>query len=200
MTGIAKLIGENKPNKIAATALPDDVGAGATRHLIRHEIFSTSGRVEDYTRAPEDRVVSLEHRLFDALASAKILTSRVAMHLSNEWRRKIFLHLDSLHSLEDWEEEDLPVDQDSFNSFLRGLIYLAPKKIPGLGLSRDGKIIASWVAGSDRLTLEFGKSDRVRWVLSYTVDDERERAAGDTTATRLSAVLEPYLPDRWLNP
>ena len=44
------------------------------------------------------RTKSLEERLFDALASVKVLTSKIAMHLDRKWRDRLFAQLDRMHS------------------------------------------------------------------------------------------------------
>src|SRR5688572_7984807 len=53
-------------------------------------------------------------RVFQALAGAKILTSQVAMHLSKDWRDRLFGQLDSLHDTSEWERGDSPVAHGSY--------------------------------------------------------------------------------------
>src|SRR5262245_6421440 len=83
-------------------------------------------------------------RVFQALAEAKIVTSEVAMHLSTEWRQRLFRQLDSLHDLEEWQEGDQPIDSGSFATFLRAIIALNVTRRPGLGLTPLGYLLASW--------------------------------------------------------
>ena len=45
----------------------------------------------------------LDEELYDALASFKMRTALVAMHLNPEWRTGLFRQLDSLMAVEDWE-------------------------------------------------------------------------------------------------
>lgn len=142
---------------------------------------------------------SIEERLFDAAAAAKILTSQVAMHLESEWRQKLFRQLDSLHDPEEWESGDLPLQQSSFATFLKAICQIKPKKRPGLGLSGGGHLIAAWATKRDRLTIEFLPSDGVRWVLSRHHDDEVERFAGQTKVARLLEGLAPYQPEFWFS-
>lgn len=142
---------------------------------------------------------SIEDRLFDATAAAKILTSQVAMHLESEWRQKLFRQLDSLHDPEEWESGDLPLQQSSFATFLKAICQIKPKKRPGLGLSSGGHLIAAWITKRDRLTIEFLPSDGVRWALSKHHDDEAERFAGQTKVARLVESLAPYQPEFWFS-
>ena len=142
---------------------------------------------------------ALEERLFDAVASAKMLTSQVAMHLKKEWRSKLFHQIDSLHDIEEWEFEDAPLQQSSFATFLKGIIHINPKRPPGLGLSHDGHVIAAWTVDHDRLTIEFLPNERVEWVLSRHIDGDIEAAAGKTYVSRLLQCLMPYQSEKWFS-
>jgi hypothetical protein len=140
---------------------------------------------------------SLEEELYDALASFKVRTALVAMHLDREWRARLFRQFDSLLAIEDWEQSDLPPSLDSYSTLLRMLTLFRPWRRPGLGATHDGHLIATWTVGEDRLTIECLPKDIVRWHLSVLIDGERERAAADTPLQRLSQVLQPYDPNRW---
>ena len=140
---------------------------------------------------------TLEEQLYDALAFCKINTSGVAMHLTDEWRNGLFLQLDSLMDLENWEDDDIPVTNASFTTFLRMITLIKPHRRPGLGSTSNGNIIAAWTNETDRLTVECLASDSVRWVLSHNVDNIRESAAGEVQLTRLKTVLVPYNQNRW---
>ena len=148
-------------------------------------------------RVLKRRPASTAERLHAALASAKVMTSDVAMHLDREWRDRLFAQLDDLLNVEDWHEDDEPLLDESFRTFLRLILYQKPKRRPGLGLSHRGHLIAAWTAGADRLTLECAPGDTVRWVLCCEINGERERAAGETHVARLPEILQPYRPDRW---
>lgn len=140
---------------------------------------------------------SLTERLFDATAQVKILTSQVAMHLSNEWRGQLFRQLDQLHDPEEWEKGDPPLERASFATFLKAIFDLKPTVRPGLGLSNNGYLVAAWTANKDRLTLQFLPHDKVKWVISRYLSDELEQVAGNTSVKRLGVALEPYTPRVW---
>ncbi len=140
---------------------------------------------------------TLEERLFDATANVKILTSQVAMHLDREWRNKLFGQLDSLHDLEEWDHDDVPIQEGSFATFLKAIVQIKPERRPGLGLSHNGHLIAAWTADQDRLTIEFFQNDKVRWVLTRRIGVETERFAGQTSVSRLVQGLAPYNSGRW---
>jgi hypothetical protein len=140
---------------------------------------------------------SLEEQLYDGLAAFKVTTATIAMHLEREWRSRLFLQLDSLLALDDWDVEDPPPSTGSFSTFLRMLILLRPARRPGLGATNDGILIATWTSDDDRLTIDCLDKDIARWHLAVTIEGERERAAGITPLLRLNEVLLPYGPQRW---
>ena len=142
----------------------------------------------------------LEARVFDALADAKILTARVAMHLEREFREGLFRQLDSLHETAEWEEGDEPISQSSFQTFLKAILTIQAERRPGLGLSHTGNLIAAWTTARDRLTIEFLPNDRVRWVLArYRDSDEPARFAGQTNVSELVDGLAPHHPEHWFS-
>jgi hypothetical protein len=140
---------------------------------------------------------TLSEKLFDALASFKVKTSSVAMHLADSWRLGFFRQLDSLLEEESWDPADAPPTSDSFTTLLRMLLFLAPERRPGLGATSQGNFVAAWTVGNDRLTIEALPKDRVRWVVSCELNGAREAAAGSSTLSNLGGVLSPYNPDRW---
>jgi hypothetical protein len=162
--------------------------------------FDELRRPSPATSAAKTDGHALENRVFEALAGAKILTSRVAMHLEREIRDRLFRQLDSLHETDQWEEGDQPLDQSSFQTFLKAILTIRPERRPGLGLSHTGNLIAAWTTGRDRLTIEFLPNDRVSWVLvRYDGDDEPARYAGQTSVSDLLEGLAPHRPERWFS-
>ena len=161
---------------------------------LRHHLSPTS---HDQTLLPRK---DLAERLFDALASAKVITASVAMHLDCARRDKLFRQLDSLHDLAEWEEGDEPLQQSSFETFLKAMLAVNPERQPGLGLSHAGHLIGAWTIGRDRLTIEFLPNDWVKWVLAqYKEDDEARRFAGQTPVSELTESLAPYQPEHWFS-
>ncbi len=142
---------------------------------------------------------SVEQRLFDALSTTKMLTSKVAMHMDQEWRKRLFAQLDALHDPDDWDDADEPVSEKSFLTFLRTMLLLRPSRRPGLSLANGGHLVGAWTEGKDRLTIEFLAGDQVRWVLVRYLDGDRESAAGTTYVSRLRNALASYDPQHWLS-
>lgn len=140
----------------------------------------------------------IEELLYDALAAAKIYTSQVAMHMDRVWRDKLFRQLDSLLDREEWVDEDVPLQRASFATFLKVMFLFKPGRRPGLGLAAAGNLIGAWTEGDRQLSIECLSNDVVRYVFSHPVDGQFERAAGETTVSRLCAVLEPYEIASWL--
>jgi len=143
----------------------------------------------------------LDDRLDQRLFELKVQTGSVAMHLSPEWRAGLFRQLDRLLSEENWEPIDELPSPVSYLTAMRLLIFLKDAVRPGLGLSHAGNIVLSWSSGCDYLTIECRSDDAVRWIISNTLEDgTRERAAGDSTARRVPAVIAAYEPAKWLEP
>lgn len=144
--------------------------------------------------------LSLEENFFDATAVVKTLTSQVAMHLDREWRAKLFRQIDSLHDPAEWEAGDSPVGQASFATFLKAICDLKPKRLPGLGLTSTGHLIAAWTtARNDKLTIEFLPNDQVRFVLSIVHSGDTERIACKTHVARLRERISQFTPNRWFD-
>lgn len=150
-------------------------------------------------KAASPASTNIEEKLFDATSNAKVLTSHIAMHLNPKVRDKLFAQIDDLHSIDEWEHDDLPLQKQSFATFLKAILHVRPERLPSLGLTHTGVLIAAWTTSKDSLTIEFLPKDHVRWVLSKHVDDEIERYAGHTPVTKLADGLAPYNPDHWFS-
>lgn len=180
------------------SALQDAFLSSETRNIERH----ISGLLNPQSPASlhsRDDEKSIEERLFEATANVKILTSQVAMHLDSVWREKLFRQIDSLHDADEWDPADTPIRKSSFNTFLKAIFLIKPQRLPGLGLSHGGALIAAWTTGENRLTIEFLAHDRVRWVISRRHNNESEQYAGHTSVGRLFEGLQPHHPEEWFS-
>jgi hypothetical protein len=59
-----------------------------------------------------------------------------------------------------------------------------------------GHFLVAWAIGRDRIVIECIANDEVRWVLSRTVDGERESGAGKVLLHRIPDVTGPYEPEK----
>lgn len=142
---------------------------------------------------------SLEESLFDARAIAKILTSRISMYLQEGWRDKLFYQLDNLLDPDEWEPEDKPLQEQSFDTFLKAICDLRPAKRPGLGLSYSGNLIAAWRANeSDRVSLEFAPTGRVTLIGSRFIDGEPVSFSARAPVSALKKTLVSLNCAEWL--
>lgn len=139
----------------------------------------------------------LQQNVFQALAAAKIWTSRVAMHMDRVSRDRYFRQLDLLHDCDEWFEGEKPLTLESYKGFIRFMLLIGGSSKPSLALSHKGRLLAVWQSGLDRLTIEFASGDSAEWVVSHRIDDRTERAAGSTSIARLLANLAPYGSDAW---
>jgi hypothetical protein len=143
---------------------------------------------------PISQSAGLPEQLQYKLASLKRLTATIAMHLDTGWRRTLLARLDQLLDTDDWDDGFAVPSEQSFSTFVRMMIYLHPTKRPGVGLSASGHFLAAWIRGEDRIVIECLAKDEVRWVLSRTVNGERESAAGKVLIHRVPDVIAPYDP------
>lgn len=162
-------------------------------------IFSSQGRREHQTLSAPFQGKSLQETLFEATAAAKIWTSRVAMHLNPEARARFFRQLDLIHDHEEWHGNDPALKLESYKTFIRAVLYMNIDSKPGLALMPNGYLLATWQRGTDRLSIEFLPADRGRYVVSRQIDGHPERAAGETTLSRLRAVLAPFDAEHWFS-
>ena len=176
------------------------LGVGETSKAIVQQLRHFTDPTPTFSGRRPVGAKDLDEQLYNALASFKVRTALVAMHLDREWRTGLFRQLDSLMAVEDWEATDPPPTLGSYSTFLRMLTFLRPQRRPGLGATDDGRLIAAWTTrDDDRLTIECLPNDFVRWHLSTTIEGERERAAGETPLLRIKQVLQPFDPERWFN-
>lgn len=145
---------------------------------------------------------TLEEEIYQVLADAKISVSRVASHLPDDQRRRLFSQIDRLHDVDDWESGDMPAQRSSFQTFLRTILTLlratSSLNWPSLGMSHRGHLLASWGTQEDHLTLEFLAGDRVQWSLSCPDgDDQAASVVGEGAILSLIKHLSPYDPEHW---
>jgi len=167
------------------------------------EVMEKIRELEEKTQLTFEEVyekgITLDEQLFDARAEVKILLSQVSMHFSEALRKKLFRQIDLLHDPDDWEEGDVPIQLQSFNTFLRWFFLNEPSQLPNFGLSAAGHFIASWLTNhnKDRLILEFLSNDRIKWYVTKHYDGEADLSSGLTKLSRIANVLEPYHSDDW---
>jgi hypothetical protein len=140
-----------------------------------------------------------EEALFTALASLKVLTSQVAMHLDKAWRNRLFSRLDRIHEPAQWDQADDPISAGSFLTFLRLMFLLKPDRQANISLANEGHLVASWINGRDRLTIECLPKDQVKVVLTRWLGSERDSAAILTNIDRVQRVLTAYDPACWFS-
>ncbi len=142
-------------------------------------------------------VKSMEERLFDAKANAKIYTSQVAMRINENWRKQLFRQIDSVLDADEWMVGDEPLTTESYQTFLRLMFVIKPRVKPGLGITSDGNLMAIWQAGDARLTIYCFGDDDLRYVLSYMEEGKRRTAAADASIRNIRKLLAAFQPDQW---
>ncbi|RUU93363.1 hypothetical protein EOB59_03415 [Mesorhizobium sp. M7A.F.Ca.MR.176.00.0.0] len=137
-------------------------------------------------------------KLFNTLSAFKIYTNQISMHLADGWRQRIFALLDELYEADSWDTEDKVTELPAFKTFIKVILELKPTRLPGIGISSGGSLVAAWYFGDDRLTIVCDAEDKVSFILSATVDGEIESASVKTKASRILESLGPFHPERWL--
>lgn len=139
----------------------------------------------------------IEEKLFSALAEMKVFFSQIAMHMESEWRNRLFLQLDRLHDPAEWDVGDDPVEIGSFRTFLRMMFLLKPKCPPGLALANEGHLLAHWINGRNRLSIECLNGDELKVVFTRWINERPDRGAIVTSIDRVGLNLSPYEPACW---
>lgn len=123
-----------------------------------------------------------ETRVFDALVALKVAISQYAMHLSSNDRHKLFDQLDFVVNVDDWHEEDaLPVVQ-SFQNFLKWIVYTKNTRWSSVGFDDEGMLLVAWKTRNSLLTANFGAKAEVTW----TARRDREESGQEIAAGRYS--------------
>jgi hypothetical protein len=147
---------------------PKSIGSALFRNFGKNDLKpSPTARTVIATEA--NTVVA---RLFDARANAKMVVAQVSMHLSPDWRAKIYRQVDSLLDVEDWQASDGLPDVASMKTFLRFVIYAGVTTVPSLGVAPNGNVLTAWRADTRRLTIEFQPNDRCRIAISHSSGDD----------------------------
>jgi len=127
--------------------------------------------------AASPRRALLEDQLFENGAQLKVSFSNIAMHLTTKWRTTIFEQLDFLLMLENWQDDSALIQMPTFLTFLRFLIFAAPNRLPSLGVSPNGNVLAAWLKGDERITVQFLPEDRAVATLIRQGTRENETVA-----------------------
>lgn len=104
---------------------------------------------------------TVELKLFNNAADVKIQFGEVLRHLSVRWRPEVFAQIDELLDPNAWNDESSLIDRRSFGTFLRFLDFARPSRLPALGISHDGNLMAAWILVHARVFVTFMSSDRV---------------------------------------
>lgn len=157
-------------------------------------LTSTSGAL-----ATPNVTKSTEEKLFDSKADAKRFMSQIATRIQEKRKKQLYRQLDSILDIDEWIEGDEPLTLTSYQTFMRLMLVIQPDVKPGLGLTADGHLIATWSSGDARLSIYCFANDVLRYVLSHVVDNRRETHAGDASIKRLKDCIAPFNPRQWFS-
>lgn len=161
---------------------------------------TASSRPPQYLPQQAPIISTVEAKAFDALVKAKVLTSKVATHLPDSLRKRLFLALDRLHEIEEWEQGDSPVLEQSFNTFMRSTLVLKPARWPSIGMTVAGYLFATWGNATDRITVEYLEADWAQWTVSFVNEaGQIVRGAGTSPALEIRRYVSAYKPEHWFD-
>lgn len=142
-----------------------------------------------------------QEKLYANRAELKLLTARIAMHLTEKQRSDLFKQIDELLDHENWTVDDSLIAAPSYRTLLRFLVYAKGVRRPSLTVSSQGFVSSSWVGEGRRLTIEFLPRDHIRLVLrrrhNLFNEPELEAFAYEGSISRLDAVLAPFDAVNW---
>lgn len=160
--------------------------------------LSGTSRPSDFKGQMRDQPSELRALLFSKRCDLKVAISRVAMHLSDARRVDLFKQIDDLLDDENWSDDDSLIDNFSFATFLRFVVYEGRLKRPALTVSPAGNIAASWFGDDHRLTVEFLRNDKIRCICRRNLPSrEVEASAYEGPMLRLDDVLKPFDASGW---
>lgn len=148
---------------------PRQIGTSMLTSSAEEQSGRTSPRMGDVTVSGDEK--SLEESLFDNAAELKIAFAQIAMHLNPDWRRIVFEQVDRLLGPAHWEDDSARIYKPTFLTFLRFVIYAAPSRFPSLGVSPRGHILAAWLCGPRRISVEFLDGDKA--VATFSIPTAR---------------------------
>jgi hypothetical protein len=167
-------------------------GVGRKTLLPESIASSTKAPVPAYHFAEPEKPASQDEVLFDARAALKLMVSQISMHLAGEWRASIFKQIDMLHSLEDWDADSDLILPASFRTFLRFVVFSAPKRTPSLAIAPQGNPVASWVLEDKQVHVEFLPQDKANAVMSKITDRGPEASSWRGPVPNVKAAIEGF--------
>lgn len=165
--------------------------------ITQSKLVASEQEARSFISIAKEPLKGLAERLYDARATAKIWTSKVATKLDPAARRRFFHQIDLLHDLEEWADESQPLNLGSYKTFLRAILSLGISDAPGLALMPDGNLLAIWHKDGARLSIEFEENDWVRWVFATKRGERTHRLAGESDLVELKAELSQDRFEIW---
>jgi hypothetical protein len=168
------------PNRFTSISAPQEPEIRGQHVEGRQRVFEVE--------APQE---GLEAKLFKNSVSLKVLTSQLAMHLTRDERRIVFAALDRLLNPKDWEEgESSEIDEHSFSTLLRFLVFAHPKRPANLGVGPEGVVLAGWRRDDKVIHVEFHRNDQCVTLLRFETDRGAERIAWRGHVTHLRDIAK----------
>jgi hypothetical protein len=183
--------------KLMGTSQIQSIRTGGSPSVIASEPLDTTIQVGPHHSRTVVRSIrhqtNYAERLFDCLVSLKVAASQYAMHLSAHERHRIFNRLDSVINVEDWHEDDILPQIDSFRNFLKWMIYSKDFSWSSIGVSNDGNILVAWSRPNLALTANFSTQNKLTWTAAIETDNGPAHAVGTCSLQYFAKQARFYL-------
>lgn len=198
------LIVKDRSKVPPSTFLYDTAVAGPGSANIFNMIASAANHDATRLTAPPHKIEGIAKRdiaqqLFDGRSQFKRRFALVSMHLPRSWRETFFKQIDVLLDLDNWDEDDAVLSEDSIDTAIRALVYLDLKINPGVGVTADGNLALTWVKGTDRLTIICLPNDKVQVIVNISIDEEPNISSNRVATEHITKLINPHLLEHFSN-
>lgn len=144
----------------------------------------------------------LYRQLYSSLRAAKIQMNEYSNHIDSEWRLGFFRQIENLLHFDSWDPDDNPTSAESFRTFLRLVCYLKAAKRPGLSVTFDGSLVATWRTPNEALSVYCSPNDRIKWTYREATNNQGSQSLAGKCVLKdlpnqLKAILSIMPFEKW---
>ena len=120
-------------------------------------------QIKTDSRSKDNNKKSIKIRLEQSMLKLRLMVAKYTNFLSDEMKVHILEEFKYITNLEDWEENDKPVTQESIQTFFNLLLILKPKIPPNIGCDYVGNLIAYWRNDNQSVSFICLAKNKVQW-------------------------------------
>ncbi len=167
--------------------------AASSRENTIQELLSSAAAIGS-SQSDAGNFGELNYLLVKVLEQIAIL----GRYFEPEFKSALIKRVQDLLDPSEWGKEDAIPSAASFHTLLRLLVSINAERQPGLGIAPNGNFVAAWHDGDDRFFVEAAKNDLMKWVLSRTIESQKERASGEAKIHRFFEVTQAWRPEGYI--